>query len=141
MFLYLLHYKPLKHFVMKKLFALVFVLTALISTTSFAKLPDPTDFFAGKWKIQVLGTPNGDATFSTDLVRKDGALTGVLKIVGDAAAEPVQIAKVEDDKDKVVLYFTIQGYDVNVELTKVDSDNLKGSLMGMFEAKGVRVKE
>ena len=72
---------------MKKLFALVFVLTALMSTTSFAKLPDPTDFFAGKWKIMVLATPNGDATFSTDLVRKDGALTGVLKVVGDAAAE------------------------------------------------------
>lgn len=126
---------------MKKLVALVFVLMSLCSATSFAKLPDPTDFFAGKWKFQVLGTPNGDATFSTDLVRKDGALTGILKIEGDTAAEPIQIAKVEDDKDKVVVYFTIQGYDVNLELTKVDSDNLKGSLMGMFEAKGVRVKE
>jgi hypothetical protein len=30
---------------------------------------------------------------------------------------------------------------VNAELTKVDSDNLKGSLMGMFEAKAARVKE
>ena len=89
----------------------------------------------------VMGTPNGDATFATDLVRKDGALTGVLKVVGDAPVEPIQIAKVEDDKEKVVIYFTIQGYDVNVELTKVDADNLKGSLMGMFEAKGVRVKE
>ena len=126
---------------MKKLFALVIMVTALFSMNTFAKQPDPTDFFAGKWKIMVLGTPNGDATFATDLVRKDGALTGVLKVVGDVAAEPVQIAKVEDDKEKVVIYFTIQGYDVNVELTKVDADNLKGSLMGMFEAKGVRVKE
>ena len=105
---------------MKKLFALMIMVTALFSTTSFAKQPDPTDFFAGKWKIMVMGTPNGDATFATDLVRKDGALTGVLKVVGDAAAEPVQIAKVEDDKEKVVIYFTIQGYDVNVELTKVE---------------------
>ena len=53
----------------------------------------------------------------------------------------VDIAKVEDDSEKVVLYFTVQGYDVNVELKKVDTDNLKGSLMGMFEAKGARVKE
>jgi hypothetical protein len=126
---------------MKKLVAFVFVLMSLCSATSFAKLPDPTDFFAGKWKIMVAGTPNGDVTFSTNLVRKDGVLTGQLKIVGDDSLPLVDISKVEDDKEKVVIYFTIQGYDVNAELTKVDADNLKGSLMGMFEAKGVRVKE
>jgi hypothetical protein len=126
---------------MKKLVAFVFVLMSLCSATSFAKLPDSTDFFAGKWKIMVAGTPNGDVTFSTNLVRKDGVLTGQLKIVGDDSLPLVDISKVEDDKEKVVIYFTIQGYDVNAELTKVDEDNLKGSLMGMFEAKGVRVKE
>jgi hypothetical protein len=126
---------------MKKLVAFVFVLMSLCSATSFAKLPDPTDFFAGKCKIMVAGTPNGDVTFSTNLVRKDGVLTGQLKIVGDDSLPLVDISKVEDNKEKVVIYFTIQGYDVNAELTKVDSDNLKGSLMGMFEAKGVRVKE
>ena len=126
---------------MRKLFAFVVLLGALISTPALAKNPDPTDFFAGKWKISVSGTPNGDIVFLTDLVRKDGALTGKLVPQGDAAAEPVELSKVEDDKEKVVLYFTTQGYDVNVELTKVDSDNLKGTLMGMFEAKGIRVKE
>ena len=141
MFLYLRYYKPFNLIFMKKLVALVFVLMSLCSATSFAKLPDPTDFFAGKWKIMVAGTPNGDVTFSTNLVRKDGVLTGQLKIVGDDSLPLVDISKVEDDKEKVVIYFTIQGYDVNAELTKVDSDNLKGSLMGMFEAKGVRVKE
>jgi len=80
-------------------------------------------------------------TFATNLIRKDGALTGQLKIVGDDSLPLVDISKVEDSSDKVVIYFTIQGYDVNAELTKVDSDNLKGSLMGMFEAKAARVKE
>jgi hypothetical protein len=126
---------------MKKFIALVFVLTTLFSTSTFAKKPDPTDFFAGKWKILVAGTPNGDVTFATNLIRKDGVLTGQLKIVGDDSLPLIDIAKIEDSSDKVVLYFTIQGYDVNTELTKVDSDNLKGSLMGMFEAKGTRVKE
>ena len=126
---------------MKKIIALIFVLTTLFSASSFAKLPDPTDFFAGKWKIMVAGTPNGDVTFATNLIRKDGVLTGQLKIVGDDSLPLVDIAKVEDDSEKVVLYFTVQGYDVNVELKKVDTDNLKGSLMGMFEAKGARVKE
>jgi hypothetical protein len=126
---------------MKKIIALIFVLTTLFSASAFAKQPDPTDFFAGKWKIMVAGTPNGDVTFATNLTRKDGVLTGQLKIVGDDSLPLVDIAKVEDDSEKVVLYFTIQGYDVNVELKKVDTDNLKGSLMGMFEAKGSRVKE
>ncbi len=126
---------------MKKLVALVFMLTTLFSASAFAGQPDPTDFFAGKWKITVLGTPNGDATFATNLVRKDGVLTGQLKVVGDDSLPVVEISKVEDDSEKVVIYFSTQGYDVNVELTKVDSDNLKGSLMGMFEAKGTRVKE
>jgi len=126
---------------MKKLFALVFMLTTLFSASAFAKQPDPTDFFAGKWKIVVLGTPNGDATFATNLIRKDGVLSGQLKIVGDDTLPLVDISKIEDDSEKVVLYFSVQGYDVNVELKKVDTDNLKGSLMGMFEAKGTRVKE
>ncbi|MDT8886140.1 hypothetical protein [Aquirufa regiilacus] len=126
---------------MKKILAFMFVLTTLFSASAFASQPDPTDFFAGKWKIVVLGTPNGDATFATNLVRKDGVLTGQLKIVGDDSLPAVEISKVEDDSEKVVIYFSTQGYDVNVELTKVDSDNLKGTLMGMFEAKGSRVKE
>jgi hypothetical protein len=126
---------------MKKFIALVFVLTTLFSASTFASKPDPTDFFAGKWKIMVMGTPNGDVTFATNLIRKDGVLTGQLKIVGDDSLPLIDIAKVEEGGDKVNIYFTIQSYDVNAELTKVDSDNLKGSLMGMFEAKAARVKE
>jgi len=126
---------------MKKFIALVFVLTTLFSTSTFASKPDPTDFFAGKWKIMVMGTPNGDVTFATNLIRKDGVLTGQLKIVGDDSVPLIDITKIEDSSDKVVMYFSIQGYDVNTELTKVDTDNLKGSLMGMFEAKAARVKE
>ena len=41
----------------------------------------------------------------------------------------------------IVLYFSAQGYDLTLDLTKVDNDNLKGSLMNMFEAKAIRVKE
>lgn len=126
---------------MKKFIALVFVLTTLFSASAFASKPDPTDFFAGKWKILVAGTPNGDVTFAANLIRKDGVLTGQLKIVGDDSLPLIDISKVEDSSDKVVIYFTIQSYDVNAELTKVDADNLKGSLMGMFEAKAARVKE
>lgn len=97
------------------------------------------DFFAGKWDIVVVGTPNGDAKFTTELIRKDGKLTGDLKMMAGDAKETIP-AKVEEAEGKITLYFSAQGYDVNVELNKVDDDNLKGTLMNMFEAKAKRVK-
>lgn len=124
-----------------KNFALI-ILLFFCSTATFAKFPDPSDFFAGKWKITMVGIPTyGDLTLTTDLVRQDGSLTGSLNIVGDKYNEQIQISKIEDNKDKVTIFYTVEGFDVNLELTKVDSDNVKGSLMGMFEAKGTRLKE
>jgi hypothetical protein len=42
--------------------------------------------------------------------------------------------------DKATVYFNTQGYDVNLELNKKDDDHVTGSLMGMFDADGDRVK-
>jgi hypothetical protein len=39
------------------------------------------------------------------------------------------------------VYFTTQGYEVNLELSKKDEDHITASLMGMFDGKGVRIKE
>lgn len=100
----------------------------------------PTDFFAGKWTLSVAGTPNGDITLLTELTRTDGKLTGQLKDTSGKMADPIPITKIDEGTNKISLYFTAQGYDVNVDLDKVDDDNLKGTLMGMFDAKAVRVK-
>jgi hypothetical protein len=54
--------------------------------------------------------------------------------------EPIPITNVEEEGDVIKIYFTAQGYDVNVELKKEDDNNLKGSLLGMFESKAVRIK-
>ena len=59
----------------------------------------------------------------------------------DATKEKIPLTKIEESSDKLSLYFTAQGYDVNVDLAKVDDDNLKGSLMNMFDAKAKRLKE
>lgn len=122
---------------MKKLSILVVLFVLGLSFNTFAQ----TEFFAAKWEITVVGTPNGDAKFVTKLDRKDGKLAGELTLVGDASAPKIPITNIEESADKLVLYFSAQGYDVNVELTKVDNDNLKGTLMNMFEAKAIRVKE
>ena len=100
-----------------------------------------TDFFAGKWEITITGTPNGDAKMVTDLVRKDGKLTGELK--DPTGTNPVTtITKVEEEPGKkITIYFdTAQAGEIGVELAKVDDDHLKGQLMNMFDSTAVRVK-
>jgi hypothetical protein len=47
---------------------------------------------------------------------------------------------VEVNGDKATVYFNIQGYDVNLEMNKKDDDRITGSMMGMFDAEGDRVK-
>lgn len=117
---------------------------ALVFGIAFSGLSQNTtqqDFFAGKWEFTVLGTPNGDAKFSTNLIRKDGKLTGELSDPTNPAKEKIAITKIDETPEKITIYFTTSGYDVNLEMSKVDENNLKGSMMGMFDAKGIRPKE
>lgn len=98
-----------------------------------------TDYFPGKWNVVVMGTPNGDAKLTFVLERKDGKLGGVVQ--DTTGKEMTKITQI-DEKDKTITAaFTIQSYDVSLTMEPVDDDHVKGSLMGMFEAKGIRVKE
>ncbi|GJQ41119.1 MAG: beta-glucosidase [Ignavibacteriota bacterium] len=98
------------------------------------------DFYAGKWELTFVGTPNGDAVSHFALSRKDSKLTGEMTDPS-GKTKPVPFTKIIESKDGVELFFSSQGYDVSVMLNKVDDDNLKGSLMNMFEAKAVRIKD
>lgn len=100
------------------------------------RIVEKKDFFAGNWELLFIGTPNGDAKLKAELSREDGILAGMIL----ADAEPIEISEISEEEDKITLYFHIQGYDVNVTLTKVDDDSLKGSLMGMFDATAKRIK-
>lgn len=98
------------------------------------------DFFVGKWEIVILGTPNGDSKMVTELVRKDGKLTGELKDAADTTKPAIPIISIEETEAAIDLAFSASGYDVTVNLEKVDDDNLKGLLLGMFETKAKRLK-
>lgn len=54
--------------------------------------------------------------------------------------EIAKLDKVELGDSTITVYFTAQGYDVNLVLNKKDEDHVAGSLMGMFDAEGDRVK-
>jgi hypothetical protein len=71
--------------------------------------------------------------------RKDGKLTGTMRDTTDK--EVAKITQI-DEKDKAITAaFTVQSYDVTLTLEPIDDDHVKGSMMGMFDAKGIRVKE
>lgn len=127
---------------MRKAAIILVILLSAVTFQSQAQTAAPTDFFAGKWEMMILGTPNGDAKLATNLVRKDGKLTGELKDPTGTNPEALPITSVVENGNKVTLYFTAQGTDVNMDLEKVDDDHLKGSIMsGMFDASAVRIKE
>jgi hypothetical protein len=127
---------------MKKvsLFLFIFLLGVCVKGFSQTATP-PTDFFVGKWEILVVGTPDGDTKFVTDLTRKDGKLTGELK--DPAGVKPsVPITKVEEEGTKMTIHFdSSQAGDIPIELAKVDDDHLKGMLYNMFESTAVRGKK
>lgn len=100
----------------------------------------PADFFAGKWEITIFGTPNGDSKMVTELVRKDGKLTGELKDPTDTSKPAIPITAIEEKDGGIEISFSTSGYDITLPLAKVDDDNLKGQLMNMFDAKAKRVK-
>jgi hypothetical protein len=99
-----------------------------------------TNYFIGKWDVLVKGLPQGDAHVIFNLADSAGHLKGVL-VDTTAAHKDIPLTKVEQADDTVTLYFTAQGYDVNLVLKKKDDDHATGSLMGMFDATADRVKK
>jgi hypothetical protein len=126
---------------MKKASILLIALFFGIALNGFSQTATaPTDFYLGKWEITIFGTPNGDSKMITELVRKEGKLTGELKDPTDATKPAIPITAVTESNGEIEIAFSTSGYDVTLSLTKVDDDNLKGQMMGMFDTKAKRVK-
>ncbi len=124
---------------MKKLTSiLALICFVLISFWSTAKPSDNLDYFVGKWQIVIKGTPNGDAQMVFILSKKDGEIAGVIQ--DTSGTEISVISKSEIKEGSIILFFTAQGYDVNLDLKKKDENHLEGSLMSMFDAVGERIK-
>ncbi len=126
---------------MKKASLFFIALFLGVLTKGFSQTASATDFFAGKWEIALEGTPMGDVKFATNLVRKDGKLTGALARAGEPNAEKRPITKIEETDKTLKIYFeSSQGGEISIDLEKVDDNNLKGTLMS-FDATAKRIKE
>ena len=120
-----------------KIVSVVFFLLLGSGITYFSQT---SDFYAGKWEVTVLNSPKGDVTFLTELIRKEGKMTGELIEKGASAGSSRKILRVEESPEKLVVYFeSSQGGETILNLAKVDQDNLKGT-MHDFEATAKRLK-
>jgi len=111
----------------------------LVSIYSTAQSKTGADYYEGKWSVLLKGIPGGDSKLVFVLSKKDSTITGVVR--DTIGAEITKLTSVELKGDEITLFFTAQGYDVNLALKKKDDDHVTGSLMGMFDAEGERVKE
>ena len=111
----------------------------LLSTKMFAQSKSGADYFKGTWSVLVKGTPNGDARMIFLLENRNDSITGVVQ--DTTGTEISKISKVELTDTSATVYFTAQGYDVNLVMNKKDGDHITGSLMAMFDAEGERLKK
>lgn len=124
---------------MKKFKSILLGLFLLLFTAGIKAQTANADYFAGKWSVLVKGLPNGDTKMFFVLEKKDTTMTGVVQ--DSTGTEISKLDKVEfSNGNTATVYFSAQGYDVNLSMTKKDDDHITGSLMGMFDAEGERVK-
>ena len=124
---------------MKKLASIFAVLSLMLLSLNVHAQAKGADYFAGKWSVLLKGLPNGDTKMGFVLEKKDGSITGVVQ--DSTGTQITTLTKVELADTTITLYFTVQGYDVNLVLNKKDDDHVTGSLMAMFDAEGERVKQ
>ena len=124
---------------MRKLTQLLVGLFILLSSPDVqAQSKTGADYFEGKWNVLVKGLPNGDTKMVIVLEKKDSILTGFVQ--DTTGKEIAKFDKVEFSDTTATVYFVAQGYDVNLVINKKDDDHITGTMMGMFEAEGDRVK-
>jgi hypothetical protein len=118
--------------------ALTSLLLLAISFGANAQTKTGADYFEGKWNVLVKSLPQGDTKMVFTLDKKDASMTGAVQ--DSTGKEIAKLDKVELGDNTVTVYFSAQGYDVNLVMNKKDDDHVNGTLMGMFDAEGDRVK-
>ena len=113
-------------------------LLLFLAVSTNAQTKTGADFFAGKWKVVVTGTPYGDLKRIYVLEKSGNELTGTVQ--DSTGKEITKCSKVEVKDNEVTLYYQAMGNDVSITLMKKDDDHVTGSVLGQFDAKGERIK-
>lgn len=121
---------------------LLLALLAFLVFTAFVspQVKTGADFFSGLWSVVIKDTPNGDTKMFIKIEKLEDKITGAIQ--DSTGKEMIKVTSIEIKDDTTAnVSFKIQDFDVNMVLNKKDDDHIKGSLMGMFNAVGERVKQ
>ena len=110
----------------------------LLSFGANAQSKTGADYFAGKWKVLIAGTPYGDLKRIYVLEKNGNSLTGIVQ--DSTGKEVTKCSTIEVKDNEVTLYYQAMGNDVNITLIRKDDDHVTGSVLGQFDAKGERIK-
>lgn len=114
------------------------ILCLFVVINGCAQTTRRNNVFAGKWEIAVAETP--EVKFTTHLVRKRGQLTGELTDTRNPANPKLPIINVEEKGNHMSIHYRSgEGKEQVIDLTKVDADNLQGT-MYTFDATAKRIK-
>lgn len=112
----------------------------LLSFQIQAQTKKGVDYFEGKWKVSIPGTPLGDLKRLIILEKKESGLTGVVK--DDATGNEIaKISKVEVKDNEVTIYYHANDLDVVLVLTRKDDDHTTGNVLETYPLEGTRVKD
>lgn len=123
--------------IMKKV-GLILTALFLMAVSLSAQAATPSDYFVGDWKVVVIGTPSGDAEMIMHLERIDGKLKGEMRSE-EEGADPIKIDRIEEKENSISVFYFAGGYDISMTFNKVDDNNIKGDLLGMFTSTGERI--
>src|SRR5215470_8749645 len=98
---------------MTQLFVALF--SFLFSVIASGQSKPGADYFSGKWSVLLKGLPDGDTKMFFVLEMKDTAMTGVVQ--DSTGKEIAKVDKVDLSDTLATVYFTAQGYDVNLAMT------------------------
>lgn len=125
---------------MKRIHCITTAMLLFIALVTINAKASANNYFIGKWKVAITGTPNGDSVMNIEFkLDENGKLVG--QSMDENNANPTKFTRVEATEKSITAYWVAQGYDVYLYLEKVDENKVEGSLMDMFDAKGTRVVE
>src|SRR4030095_4409829 len=109
------------------------ILFLLLAVGANAQTKTGADYFAGKWKVLITGTPYGDLKRIYVLEKNGNTLTGIVQ--DSAGTEITKCSKVEVKDNEVTLYYKAMGNDIRITLIRKDDDHVTGSVLGSFDAR------
>jgi L-ribulose-5-phosphate 3-epimerase len=112
--------------------------TKLVASKGTNNLPKDT-YFAGKWTVNMKGTPEGDVPILMTFQQKDNKWAG--SYINQKTKQEAALKSVEVKDDKILVALKFADYDMTLQLNRVDDDHCVGKMVDMFDCEGVRIKE